>query len=149
MLSQSKVKPTICFIDGVFSLWDVDKQQINLFIEQANNFNRTVKLRKRRKEKGDHFPRPTTIYKGERFHKESILHIKTYHQPRRLKPSNTVTTEKLVGFAEQTLQKQHLRRHYLDSKPVLKGKANLCISSREHHLRSIFLEDSLHLKSQN
>ena len=32
------------FIDGVFSLWDVDKQEINLFIAQANKFNLTIKL---------------------------------------------------------------------------------------------------------
>ena len=31
-------------IDGVFSLWNVDKQEINLFITQANTFNLTIKL---------------------------------------------------------------------------------------------------------
>ena len=56
--------------------------------------------------------------------------------------------ERLVGFSEQTLQKHHLRRHYLDSKPVLKSEATVRILSREHHLRSISLEGSRHLPSK-
>ena len=46
MLSQSKVKPTAWkrFTNDVFSLWDVNKQEINLFIAQANNFHPTIKF---------------------------------------------------------------------------------------------------------
>ena len=33
-----------CFIDDVFSMWDVDKQEINLFIAQAKNFHPTINL---------------------------------------------------------------------------------------------------------
>ena len=32
------------FIDDVFSIWDVDNQEINLFIAQAKNFHPTIKL---------------------------------------------------------------------------------------------------------
>ena len=31
--------------DDIFSLWDSDKKEINLFIEQANNFHPTIKFR--------------------------------------------------------------------------------------------------------
>ena len=62
MLSQSKVKPTAwkCFTNDVFSLWDVNKQEINLFIAQANNFHPTIKFTAEISEiswEGDHFPR--------------------------------------------------------------------------------------------
>ena len=31
-------------MDNVFSLWDVDQQEINLFIAQAKNFHLTTKF---------------------------------------------------------------------------------------------------------
>ena len=44
VISQSKTKPIEWkrFIDDIFSLWDSDKKEINLFIEQANNFHPTI-----------------------------------------------------------------------------------------------------------
>ena len=46
VISQSKTKPIEWkrFIDDIFSLWDSDKKEINLFIEQANNFHPTIKF---------------------------------------------------------------------------------------------------------
>ena len=46
VISQSKTKPIEWkrFIDDIFSLWDSEKKEINLFIEQANNFHRTIKF---------------------------------------------------------------------------------------------------------
>ena len=46
VISQSKTKPIEWkrFIDDIFSLWDSDKKEINLFIEQANNFHPTNKF---------------------------------------------------------------------------------------------------------
>ena len=46
MISQSKTKPIEWrrFIDDIFSLWDCDKKEIYLFIEQANNFHPTIKF---------------------------------------------------------------------------------------------------------
>ena len=32
------------FIDDIFSLWDSDRREISLFIEQANNFHPTIKF---------------------------------------------------------------------------------------------------------
>ena len=46
VISQSKTKPIDWkhFIDNIFSQWDSDKTEINLFIEQANNFHPTIKF---------------------------------------------------------------------------------------------------------
>ena len=46
VISESKTKPKEwkLFIDDIFSLWDSDKKEINLFIEQANNFHPTIKF---------------------------------------------------------------------------------------------------------
>ena len=46
MISQSITKPREWkrYIDDIFSLWDSDKQEITLFIEQANNFHDTMKF---------------------------------------------------------------------------------------------------------
>ena len=46
MISQSKTKPIEWkrFIDDIFSLWDSDEKEINLFIEQANKFHPTIDL---------------------------------------------------------------------------------------------------------
>ena len=42
--SIEKTKPIECkrFIDDIFSLWDSDKKEINLFIEQANKSHPTI-----------------------------------------------------------------------------------------------------------
>ena len=46
LLSQSRIKPIVWkrYIDDVFSLWDVQKQDIDLFIQQANTFQPTIKF---------------------------------------------------------------------------------------------------------
>ena len=46
IISQSITKPREWkrYIDDIFSLWDTDKQEIILFIEQANNFHPTIKF---------------------------------------------------------------------------------------------------------
>ena len=47
ILSQSKIKPTVWkrFIDDRTSLLDIDKQEIDLFFEQANSFHPTIQLK--------------------------------------------------------------------------------------------------------
>ena len=82
MLDESKVKPIVWkrYIDDVFSLWDVPKRDIDLFIQQANAFHPTIKFTAEISENEITFL-DTTVYKGERFNKESILDIKTHHKP--------------------------------------------------------------------
>ena len=68
ILSQSRIKPTIwkrLIYDGT-SLWDIDKQEIYLFLEQANSFHPTIKFTVKISDKEITFL-DTVVYKGERF----------------------------------------------------------------------------------
>ena len=82
MLNQSNIKPRVwkCYIDDVFSLWDASKQDIDLFIEQANTFHPTIKFTAEISEKEITFL-DTVVYKGERFQNKSILDVKTHYKP--------------------------------------------------------------------
>ena len=46
LIRQSRIKPTGWkrYIDDVFSLWNRSKQDINLFIEQANQFHPSIEF---------------------------------------------------------------------------------------------------------
>ena len=46
LICQSRIKPIEWkrYIDDVFSLWNKSKQDINLFIEQANEFHFSIKF---------------------------------------------------------------------------------------------------------
>ena len=56
MLNERRIKPKVwtCYMDDVFSLWDVNKQDIDLFIEQANTFYPTIKFIAEISEKESH-----------------------------------------------------------------------------------------------
>ena len=66
--------------DDVFSLWDVNRKDIDLFIEQANTFDPTIKFTAEIWEKEIPFLE-TVVYKGDRFLKEAILDVKTHYKP--------------------------------------------------------------------
>ena len=66
--------------DDVFSLWDVNRKDIDLFIEQANTFHPTIKFTAEISEKEITFL-DTVVYKGDRFLKEAILDVKTHYKP--------------------------------------------------------------------
>ena len=82
VLNQSNIKPRVWkrYIDDVFSLWDASKQDIDLFIEQANTFHPTIKFTAEISEKEITFL-DTVVYKGERFQNKSILEVKTHYKP--------------------------------------------------------------------
>ena len=46
LIRQSRIKPTGWkrYIDDVFSLWSRSKEDINLFIEQANQFHPSIEF---------------------------------------------------------------------------------------------------------
>ena len=46
LVNQSSTKPIKwkCYIDNIFSLWDSNIQEIDIFITQANNFHPTIKF---------------------------------------------------------------------------------------------------------
>ena len=81
-MSQSRIKSTVWkrFIGMTFSLWDIDKQEIDLFLEQANSFHPTLKLTAEISDKEITFL-DTVVYKGERFQKDAILDIKIRYKP--------------------------------------------------------------------
>ena len=60
------------FIDDVFCLWDTNKEEIEHFVEQANSYHPTIKFT------AEVSQLETTVYKGERFEKESIFDVRTH-----------------------------------------------------------------------
>ena len=68
------------FIDDVFCLWDTNKEEIENFIEQANSYHPTIKFTAEVSQLETTFL-DTTVYKGERFAKESILDVHTHYKP--------------------------------------------------------------------
>ena len=83
MLNGSRIKPKVWkrYIDDVFSLLDVSKQDIYLFIEQANTFHPTIKFTAEISDKEITFL-DAVVYKGERFLNEAILDVKTHYKPK-------------------------------------------------------------------
>ena len=82
IINKSPHKPLVWkrFIDDIFSLWNVDKEEIYSFIELANNHHPTIKFTAEVSETETAF-RDTCIYKGERFKKESTLDVRTHFKP--------------------------------------------------------------------
>ena len=82
ILRQSINKPLTWkrFIDDVFYLWDTNKEEIEHFIEQANSYHPTIKFTAEVSQLETTFL-DTTVYKGERFEKESILDVRTHYKP--------------------------------------------------------------------
>lgn len=81
-IQQSKIKPIewkYC-VDGILSHWNQNKQNINLFIEQANKFHPLIKLTVLISEIKFNFLY-TTVFKGDRFQTCPIMDIKTCHTP--------------------------------------------------------------------
>ena len=82
LINQSKTKPIKWkrYIDDIFSLWDSNRQEIDLFIIQANNFHPTIKFTAEISKMEITFL-DTIITKGERLRNESILDIRTHYKP--------------------------------------------------------------------
>ena len=82
IINKSPHKPLVWkrFINDIFSLWNVDKEEIYSFIELANNHHPTIKFTAEVSETETAFL-DTCIYKGERFKKESILDVRTHFKP--------------------------------------------------------------------
>ena len=82
ILSQSSTKPLEWkrYIDDVFSLWDTNREEIDKFIEHANRHHATIKFTAEISDKETTFL-ATCVYKGERFKKENILHVRSHFKP--------------------------------------------------------------------
>ena len=82
ILRQSFNKPLTWkrFIDDVFCSWDTNKEEIEHFIERANSYHPTVKVTAEVSQLETTFL-DITVYKEERFEKESILDVRTHYKP--------------------------------------------------------------------
>ena len=82
ILSQSVLKPLVWkrFIDDIFSLWNVSRDEISKFIEQANKHHPTIKFTAEISETETTFL-DTNVYKGERFKKAAVLDVRTHFKP--------------------------------------------------------------------
>ena len=63
-----------------FSLWNVDKKEIEEFIVLANSHHPTRKFTTEISDKKINFL-DATVFKGERFNKQAILDIRTHFKP--------------------------------------------------------------------
>ena len=63
----------------MFSLWGCERDKIQLFIKEANKHHATIKFTAGISEKEINFL-DTTIFKGERFHNDHILDIRTHYK---------------------------------------------------------------------
>ena len=82
ILRQNTKKPLARkrFVDDIFCLWDTNKEDIELFNEQANAYHPTIKFTAEVSQIETTFL-DTTAYKGERFEKERILDVRTHFKP--------------------------------------------------------------------
>ena len=82
IISRSATKPLTWkrYIDDVFSLWNVSKNEIQTFRELANNYDGTIKFTAEILDIEITFL-DTCVYKGERFNKESKLDVRTHFKP--------------------------------------------------------------------
>ena len=64
----------------IISIWNVNKDGVAQFIEQANNHHRTIKFTAEISETEITFL-DTNVFKGERFASESLLDVKTHFKP--------------------------------------------------------------------
>ena len=82
IIEQCETKPREWkrYIDDVFSLWDCDRKNVEQFIFQANKFHPTIKFTADISENKTTFL-DTTVFKGERLRKYSILDIITHYKP--------------------------------------------------------------------
>ena len=78
--SVNKLLPWKRFIYEVFCLWVTNKEEIEHFIEQADSYHPTIKFTAEVSQLETTFL-DTTVYKGERFEKESILDVRTHYKP--------------------------------------------------------------------
>ena len=82
ILNQSALKPLVWkrYIDDIFSLWTLNREEIMQFIEQANKHHPTIKFTA-----GISYRETTflvaSIYKGERFRSNSVLDVRTHFKP--------------------------------------------------------------------
>ena len=157
LTNQSKTKPIKWkrYIDDIFSLWDSNRQEIGLFIKQANNFHPTIKFTAEISEMEITFL-DTIITKGERLGNESILDIRTHYRPTETFQYTNFTSShppgvKKKGFIKgdalkllRTLLKQSLMKVSQILNIASPRAAILTKSYKQRYQKSASPEDSPH-----
>lgn len=82
IINQSPNIPLIWkrYIDDIFSLWNTNKEAINIFTGLANSFHPAIKFTAEISDTEITFL-DTCIYNGDRFKKHSILDVRTHFKP--------------------------------------------------------------------
>ena len=82
IIDQHSTRPLLWkrYINDLFSLWETNREEINNFIEHANNYHPIIKFTADISDK-EIILLDTCIYKGARFEKESIVDTRTYFKP--------------------------------------------------------------------
>ena len=81
LIQQSSTNPREWkrYIDDVFSLWDCNRKDLELFIKKANNFHPTIKFTAEISE-NEITSLGTIVFKEEQFTEKSISFIKTHYK---------------------------------------------------------------------
>ena len=110
LINQSKTKLIKWkrYIDDIFSLWDSNRQEIDIFIKQASNFHPTIKFTAEISEMEITFL-DTIITKGERFRNESILDIRTHYKPTETFQYTHFTSSHPLGVKKGFIKGEALR----------------------------------------
>ena len=111
------------YIDDIFSLWTLNREEIMQFIEQANKHHPTIKFTAKISETETTFL-DINIYEGERFRSNSVLDVRTHFKPTEtfnIRTSlrathqgskNVSSKARLWDFSEQTLLKKYLKSKF-------------------------------------
>ena len=105
ILNQSALKPLFWerYVDDVFSIWNIHKDQVTQFIELANKHHQTIKFTAEISYTKITFL-DSNVFKGERFAEKSILDIET-----QFKPTETFQNTHLSGCHPQGGQKGFIK----------------------------------------
>ena len=140
IINKSKIKPHEWkrYTDDVFSLWDKTREEIDQFIVEANRHHPTIKFTAEISDKEINFL-DTTIFKGERLHKDSILDISTHFKPtEKFQYTHYLSCHapgvkkgfikgKRSGFLEPTLRRQDLKKIFVTSNQICVSEATQTI----------------------
>ena len=114
----------LCIMTSAVPFYMDHKPEIDQFIVEANRHHSTIKFTAEISDKETHFL-DTTIFKGERFHKDSILDISTHFKPTEKFQYTHYTSchapevkkgfikGKRSGFLEPTLRRQDLKKIFV------------------------------------
>ena len=133
LLNQSRIKPSEWkrYTDDVFSLWDVNRTEIDFLIEQANKEDTVVYVSR----EDDPL---LVVCRGDRFQKESILDIRTQYKPTETFQYTHFTSCRPAGVKRGFLKGEALRLLRTNfSETAFKARSHSLTSKRALKLEAI------------